>query len=78
MTHPAPRVEWLMSRYDATWHAILTEQLTDSTRTFYQALCEHSVPVRLVERTAPRVCCPACLVLYGTHLPDHQRWQIGD
>ncbi len=45
------------------------------TRTFHQALCEHSVPVRHIERTAPRVFCPACLVLYGTHIPDDQRRQ---
>jgi hypothetical protein len=25
----------------------------------------------------PRVFCPACLVLYGTHIPDDQRWQMG-
>jgi hypothetical protein len=64
-----------MSAYDATWHAFPAAQVSDQTRTFYQALCEHSVPSRHVERAAPRVLCPTCLVLYGTHIPNDQRWQ---
>jgi len=77
MSAPVPAVEWLMSAYDATWHVFPSAQVSDQTRTFYQALCEHSVPARHAERTVPRVLCPACLVLYGTHIPDDQRWQTG-
>jgi hypothetical protein len=77
MTEPVLAVEWLMSAYDATWHAFPTAQLNERERTFYQALCEHSVLTRHVERTAPRVFCPACLVLYGTHIPDDHRWHTG-
>ncbi|WP_298182855.1 hypothetical protein [Saccharomonospora sp.] len=69
----APTVTWLMSAYDATWHAFPSEQIGDDERTFYQALCDHCVPTRHVERTPPRAFCPACLVIYGTHLPDDQR-----
>lgn len=75
MSAPVPAAEWLMSAYDATWHAFPTGQVNDPARTFYQALCDHSVPARHAERTTPRVFCPACLVLYGTHIPDEQRWQ---
>jgi hypothetical protein len=77
MTAPVPAVKWLMSAYDATWHAFPAVQINERERTFYQALCEHSVPARHVERTVPRVFCPACLVLYGTHIPDDQRWRMG-
>ncbi|MFB9691051.1 hypothetical protein [Amycolatopsis plumensis] len=70
-----PVVDWLMSAYDSTWHAFPAAQVGDPARTFYQALCDHSVPARHAERTAPRVFCPACLVLYGAHIPDEQRWQ---
>ncbi len=64
-----------MSSYDATWHAFPAGQLTDRARTFYEALCGHSVPSGHVEHTAPRAYCPTCLVHYGTRLPDEQRWQ---
>lgn len=60
MSAPVPAVEWLMSAYDATWHVFPAAQVSDQTQTFHQALCEHSVPSRHVERTAPRVFCPAC------------------
>ncbi len=76
MSAPVTGVEWLMSAYDATWHAFPSAQVNDQTRTFYQALCDHSVPTRHAERTVPRVLCPACLVLYGTHIPTTSagRW----
>ncbi len=45
MSAPVPAVDWLMSAYDATWHAFPTAQVSDQTRTFYQALREHSVPI---------------------------------
>jgi len=74
-------VEWLMSAYDAIWHALPRRhpaaQVNDQTRAFYQALFDHSVPAQHVERTAPRVFCPDCLVLYRAHIPDDQRWQTG-
>jgi hypothetical protein len=73
---PLPAVEWLMSAYDATWHAFPAVQVSDHTRTFYQALCEHSVPTRHVEHSVPRVFCPVCLVLHGTRIPDDKRWQM--
>jgi hypothetical protein len=50
-------------------------QVSDQTRTFYQVLCDHLVPARHAERTAPRVFCPGCLVLYGAPIPDDQHWQ---
>jgi hypothetical protein len=77
MTPPVPGVEWLMSAYDATWHAFPTAQVSDQTRAFYQAFCDHSIPIRHVERAAPRVLCAACLVLFGAQIPDDQRWQMG-
>jgi hypothetical protein len=76
MNPPAPTVEWLMSAYDATWHAFPTAQVNNQTRTFFQALCQHSVPPRHTEHTPPRLPCPTCLVLHGTYIPDDQRWQM--
>jgi hypothetical protein len=52
MNAPVAGVEWLMSAYDATCHAFPAVQVSDRTRDFCQALCDHSVPVRHVERAA--------------------------
>jgi hypothetical protein len=52
-------------------------QISDQTRTFYEALCDHSVPVRHMEHSAPHVFCPTCVVLYGKRIPDDQHWQLG-
>lgn len=78
MNAPVAGVEWLMSAYDATWHAFPIAQISDQTRAFYEALCDHSVPVRHIERAAPRVFCLACLVLYGENILDDEHWQTGN
>lgn len=70
-----PEVEWLLSTYDATWHAFPARQLSDQARKFYEALCGHCVPARHVEHRPPRTCCPTCLVRFGAALPDEQRWR---
>lgn len=77
MNAPVAGVEWLISAYDATWHAFPTAQISDQARAFYQALCDHSIPAHHVERTALRVFRPACLALYGEHIPDDRHWQLG-
>ncbi|MPZ84701.1 MAG: hypothetical protein GEV28_31690 [Actinophytocola sp.] len=71
-------VEWLMSPYDQTWHVFPGEQLADQTRPFIEALCGHSVPVKLVEHTPPDRLCPPCVRALGAWMPDVTPWGMGD
>jgi hypothetical protein len=74
----SPTCIWLKSGYDGQWHAFPVEQINDSTRLFLSATCDHSVPVRLVERALPlsvNACCVACFALYGDLLPDNPSWR---
>jgi hypothetical protein len=76
MSAPVPAVEWLMSAYDATWHAF---PFRAGERPGTDVL---PGPMRALRPESSRGtrrahCAQACLVLYGTHIPDDQRWQTG-
>lgn len=70
--------EWLWSPYDQTWHVFWCEQVADPARPFIEALCTHSVPAELVDRTPPGRLCSPCVRALGTQMPDTPLWRMGD
>jgi hypothetical protein len=73
-----PTCVWLKSGYDRQWHAFPTEQINDTRRLFLCAACDHSVPIRFVERTLPpdvTACCVVCFAVCGDLLPDNPSWR---
>jgi hypothetical protein len=62
-----PYVCW-HSGYDSLCHAFEVEDVEG--RTFYEAVCEHSVPVERVEREQCSHLCVVCLIKVGAALPD--------
>ncbi|TWP48643.1 hypothetical protein FKR81_27345 [Lentzea tibetensis] len=65
---------WWHSGYDLRCHAFAVEQANDGQRGFYEAVCEHSVPLERVEREQHGQLCTACLIKVGTELPENVRW----
>lgn len=69
--------DWLMSRYDGTWHAFPAAQATDPNRAFLNAACDHCVPTGLTDPTTPtgvHAMCPACVVIAADHRFGDARW----
>ncbi len=61
---------WWHSGYDQLCHAFKAEHTAVMDRSFYEAVCEHSVPVERVEREQHGHLCVTCLVKVGATLPD--------
>ncbi|MDX8055727.1 hypothetical protein SK571_40665 [Lentzea sp. BCCO 10_0798] len=64
---------WWQSEYDLQCHAFSLDQ-TDGSRSFYEAVCEHSVPDERVSRAQAGALCMNCLIKVGSELPD-VRWR---
>ncbi|SEQ17505.1 hypothetical protein SAMN05216188_102296 [Lentzea xinjiangensis] len=64
---------WWQSGYDQQCHAFSRDQ-ADGSRSFYEAVCEHSVPGDRVSRAQAGALCTNCLIKVGTELPD-LRWR---
>ena len=60
-------VHWWKSGYDERIHAFAAEQ---SSGTFAEAVCEHSVPVGKITRAAEGSHCMPCQLIVGTRLAD--------
>jgi hypothetical protein len=65
---------WWQSEYDLQCHAFPLDQ-ADGSRSFYEAVCEHSVPDERVSRAQAGALCTTCLIKVGTELPD-VRWRV--
>ncbi|PRY46693.1 hypothetical protein [Umezawaea tangerina] len=61
---------WWHSGYDRRCHAFESAQTAVADRVFYEAVCEHSVPVERLEREQHGHLCVPCLVKVGAALPD--------
>jgi hypothetical protein len=66
---------WWHSGYDRLCHAFAVEQTTDDGRSYYEAACEHSVPLEHVEREQRGELCMVCLIKVGSQLADDGRWR---
>jgi hypothetical protein len=64
-----PYVVWWHSGYDQLCHAFKAEHAATG-RSFYEAVCEHCVPVERLKREQHGRLCVSCLVEVGLMLPD--------
>ena len=60
---------WWHSGYDSMCHAFVDVGV-EGDRAFYEAVCEHSVPVERLEREQCGHLCVMCLIKVGDALPD--------
>ncbi|HEU5475722.1 MAG TPA: hypothetical protein VFV67_34205 [Actinophytocola sp.] len=62
-------VVWMRSEYDRRLHAFDPDKIGSE---FAEALCDHSAPVKCLQRTETGTRCYACLLLHGADLADNQ------